>query len=147
MFVYLTRQSRNIFRSIRLQTRKRMWMFGPATWICLPGNGWKEQRPWMSQLSQMAGRGPTYYPLTGMDKGWFSWRRPLLGSDQPRGTLGASVMAASAAVLFLAHSRHRTVTPLESKDKQMAVSSSLSFWGGCCWNSFQGKGKLRLREA
>lgn len=37
--------------SPRLQTRKRMWMFGPATWICLPGNGWKEQSPWMSQSS------------------------------------------------------------------------------------------------
>lgn len=51
MFVYPIRQSLNIFRSVRLQTRKRMWMFVPATWICLPGNGWKEQSPWMSRSS------------------------------------------------------------------------------------------------
>lgn len=28
----------------------------------------------VTELGQMAGRGPTHFPLTGMDKG--SWRRP-----------------------------------------------------------------------
>lgn len=70
---------------------------------------------------------------------WHAQRLVLMEKTPARlrATLWASVMAASAAALCLVH---RTVAPLESKDKQMAASSSLSSWEGCCWNSLLGKG-------
>lgn len=96
-------------------------MFGPTTWICLPGNGWKERSPWMSQSSArwLGGDPPTSLLL--------EWTK-VHGEDpgqahiSPKAPSGPLSLAASAVTLCLAHSRHRTVAPLESKNKQMAAS-------------------------
>lgn len=138
MFVYTTRQNRNIFRSFRLQTRKRMWMFGPANRICLPGNGWKESSS-VTELAQMAGRRPTHCPLTGVNKGPFSLEKSLsqlhpchgwapaksrLRSDW-RHFLGCyhGCLICRAKCVTWDHSGDRAVVPLESKDKEMAAST------------------------
>lgn len=145
MFVYPTRQSPNIFRSSRLQTRKRMWMFGPATWICLPGNGWEEQSPWMSpSLARWLGGGPIHCPLTGMDKGSSSVEKtPARLRSAPRHSLGLCHWLPPLKSPSQQAWDSRT---LESKDKQMAGCIVLAelLRRSCC-NSLLGK--LRLREA
>lgn len=121
-------------------------MFGPTTWICLPGNGWKEQSPWMSLRAQPDGW-EGIHPLLSHWNG----QRFVLVDKTParlRSARGRSLCLCEGCLsCVLLTAGIGQSHPLEARTGRWPASSSLSSWEGCCWNSLLQMGKVRLREA